>query len=227
MAWFRASFPGATFNVNEGASVTRRSGNGGREAAFVRAASVVALVTLVLAAACTGDEPSTASETSTEGPTETVLATDPRPELAPTVEELPDPVAETREAIQAAASALDYDALEQLVEAEGFLSDAGFGVDPVTHWRELGTEPLKAMAVLLAMPHTVEETNEGTLYRWPRFTADSNPEDMSTAEKDVLTSLLGESGLEAAFLPETGYTAPRLGILADGTWWFLILEAAP
>lgn len=207
--------------------MTRRSGSGGREAAFVRVASVVALVALLLAVACTGDEPSSASETSTEGPAETVVATDPGPETAPAVEELPDPVAQTREAILAAASAQDYDALEPLVEAESFLSDAGFGVDPVTHWRELGTEPLEAMEVLLAMPHTVEETNEGTLYRWPKFTADSDSEEMSAAEKDALTMLLGESGLEAAFQAETGYVAPRLGILADGTWWFFILEAAP
>ncbi len=124
------------------------------------------------------------------------MATAPDPETVPAVEELPGPVAQTFAAIQLAASAQDYDALEPLVEAESFLSDAGFGVDPVTHWRELGTEPLEAMAGLLAMPHTVEETNEGTLYRWPRFTADSDPDDMSAAEKDALTMLLGESGLE-------------------------------
>jgi hypothetical protein len=83
------------------------------------------------------------------------------------------------------------------------------------------------MAVLLALPHAVRETNEGTLYQWPRFTADSDPEDMSAAEKDALTTLLGEGGLAAAFQSETGYVAPRLGILADGTWWFLVLDAAP
>jgi hypothetical protein len=149
------------------------------------------------------------------------------PEPVPTVAELPGPVAQTRAAILAAAGARDYDALEPLVDPEVFLSDAGFGVDPIAHWRDEGTAPLEAMAVLLALPHTVTETNEGTLYQWPRFTADSDPEEMSEAERDVLTALLGEGGLQAAFQPETGYVAPRLGILADGTWWFLVLEPAP
>jgi len=155
------------------------------------------------------------------------VATDAEPEPVPTVEELPGSVAQTRAAILAAASARDYGALEPIVDAEVFLSDAGFGVDPIAHWRDLGTAPLEAMEVVLAMPHTVRETNEGTLYQWPRFTADSAPDDMSAAEKDALTMLLGESGLEAAFQQETGYVAPRLGILADGTWWFFILNRDP
>jgi hypothetical protein len=83
------------------------------------------------------------------------------------------------------------------------------------------------MAVLLAMTHTVRETNEGTLYQWPRFTADSDPDDMSAAERNALTMLLGERGLERAFQSETGYIAPRLGILADGTWWFFVTNPAP
>jgi hypothetical protein len=97
----------------------------------------------------------------------------------------------------------------------------------VTHWRDQGTAPLEAMAVLLAMPHTVRETNEGTLYQWPRFTADSAPEEMSIVERNALVTLLGEPGLNAAFQLETGYVAPRLGILSGGTWWFFVMEPAP
>lgn len=186
-----------------------------------------ALAVLAVGAACTGDEPSSASQTSTDSSAETVVATDSATEPVPTVEELPGSVARTRAAILAAATAQDYDALEPLVDAEIFLSDAGFGVDPVAYWRDLGTAPLEAMAVLLALPHTVRETNEGTLYQWPRFTADSDPADMSAAERDALTTLLGESGLAASFQAETGYVAPRLGVLADGTWWFFILDTAP
>jgi hypothetical protein len=33
-----------------------------------------------------------------------------------------------------------------------------------------------------------------------------------------------EDELNNAFLPELGYTGPSLGILADGNWWFFILE---
>ena len=175
----------------------------------------VALVTLALLVGCGGDdEAGPAAEISTERPTESVQA-------------LPDPVAQTRAAILAAAKARDYDALEAVIDPEVFLSDAGFGVDPVQHWRELGEAPLEAMETLLGMSSTVEETNEGTLYRWPRFTANSSPEEMSDAEREALTALLGEDGLRVAFQEEYGYVAPRLGILADGRWWFLILESAP
>ena len=190
-------------------------------------AAVLSTAMLVVAGACSGDEPMSGSETSTESLPQTTVETAPATEPIPTVEGVPDPVTETRAAILAAATAQDYDALESLVDPAVFLSDAGFGTDPVAQWRDQGTAPLDAMAALLALPHTVRETNEGTLYQWPRFTADSDPEDMSSAERDVLTELLGERGLETAFQSETGYVAPRLGVLADGTWWFFVQEPAP
>lgn len=191
-------------------------------------ALVVALATLALSVGCGGaDEAGSAAEISTEGLTESVVSTEPEPEPVETVEQLPDPVAQTRAAILAAAKARDYDALEAVIDPKVFLSDAGFGVDPVPYWRELGTAPLEAMETLLGMTSTVEETNEGTLYRWPRLTADSHPDEMSDAEWEALTALLGEDGLRAAFTEDYGYVAPRLGILADGTWWFLVLEPTP
>ena len=98
---------------------------------------------------------------------------------------------------------------------------------PSRYWRDRGAGPLEAMAALLALPHTVRETNEGALYQWPRLTPDSDPEDMSAAEREALTALLGQRGLERAFNSETGYVAPRLGILADGTWFFFIEDPAP
>jgi hypothetical protein len=83
------------------------------------------------------------------------------------------------------------------------------------------------MEALLNMLSTTEETNEGKLYQWPRFTADSSPDEMQPIERDALVALLGEDGLRNAFQEEIGYVGPRLGILGDGTWWFLILESAP
>ena len=186
-------------------------------------AAAVSGAMLVLAGACTGYEGSSGSESATEGPPETVVVT----ESVPAVEGLPDPVAGTRARILAAATAQDYDGLEPLVDSESFLSDAGFGADPVAYWRDRGTGPLEAMAALLALPHTVRETNEGALYQWPRLTPDSDPEDMSAAEREALTMLLGQPGLESTFTSETGYVAPRLGILADGTWFFFIESTAP
>jgi hypothetical protein len=147
---------------------------------------------------------------------------------APMDRDLPGPVAATRSAILDAAEAKDYDKLASLVKPNRFLSDFGFGIDPVDRWRESGTEPLKAMATLLTMRHApARKTNEGTLYEWPRFTTDSEPEEMTPAEREALLTILDEAELEAAFLSDTGYTGPRLGILANGAWWFFIQESGP
>ena len=144
--------------------------------------------------------------------------------------QLPAPVSATRTGILSAADNGDYEALRPLIELEVFLSDYGFGrsqPDPVARWRRLGQKPLQTMGVLLRMPHTVRETNEGTLYQWPRFGPNSRPEDVSDAERKLLRTIMTEAQLRNAILPEYGYTTPRLGILADGTWWFLILEGGP
>jgi hypothetical protein len=144
--------------------------------------------------------------------------------------ELPDPVAETRSGILRAAESRDYDRLRPVIDLQVFLSDYGFGrsqPDPVARWRQLGPKPLETMAVLLRMPHQIRETNEGTLYQWPRFGPDSSPEDVSEAERALLRTIMTEAELRDLILPEYGYTAPRLGILADGTWWFFITNRAP
>jgi hypothetical protein len=144
--------------------------------------------------------------------------------------DLPAAVAETRSGILRAAEIGDYDRLRPLIDIEVYLSDYGFGrsqPDPVERWRRLGSKPLETMSVLLRMPHSVRETNEGTLYQWPRFGPNSKAEDMSDSERALLRTIMTDSEVRNLILPEYGYTAPRLGILADGTWWFFILEAGP
>jgi hypothetical protein len=186
----------------------------GRRNAFL--AVVLALLATV-SVAC-GSEDSAASASTAM---DTTTASEP-------TSELPGPVSGTREGILNAAESDDYELLRPLVNPKVFLSDFGFGSgDPVGSWRELGPEPLETMAVLLRMPHKVRETNEGTLYQWPRFGADSRAEDMSPADRALLGEIMSDAELEQIILPEVGYTGPRLGILADGTWWFFILEGGP
>jgi hypothetical protein len=103
----------------------------------------------------------------------------------------------------------------------------GSGLLPHREVRRLGPKPLETMGVLLGMPHSVRETNEGTLYQWPRFGPDSSAEDMSESERELLRTVMTDAEVRNLILPEYGYTSPRLGILADGTWWFFILEAGP
>jgi hypothetical protein len=144
-------------------------------------------------------------------------------------EGLPKPVAKTRSAILAAAESGEYGALRDVVNPEGFLSDFGFGnePDPVGRWEQTGPKPLDTMGTLLRMPHAIRETNEGTLYEWPQFTADSSAGDVSADERELLLTIMTEDELKNAFLPEYGYTGPHLGILADGDWWFFVSGGAP
>jgi hypothetical protein len=171
------------------------------------------LVVVLAAAGCGSEETTTlvaATETSAEG--------------------LPGPVVETRAAILSAAEAGDYEQLRAVLKPEVFLSDYGFGNDqrdPIAAWAELGSRPLETMDALLRMRHFVRETNEGTLYHWPRLDPDSAPEDMTPEERELFLTFMSEEELGQAFNPDYGYTAPRLGILADGTWWFFIAEPGP
>jgi hypothetical protein len=136
---------------------------------------------------------------------------------------------ETRSAILAAVDSGDYDALRPLIEAETFLSDFGFGEeqDPVGRWEAMGSKPLETMGVLLRMSGVVRKTNEGTLHQWPSYDADSKPGDLTSKDRQLFEQVLSKDELEQALTDEYGYIGPRLGILADGTWWFFILEGGP
>jgi hypothetical protein len=148
------------------------------------------------------------------------------PDAAPAAEGLPGSVAKTRSTILAAAESGEYDPLRDVIHPDSFLSDFGFGSepDPVGRWAKMGPKALDTMGTLLRMPHAVRETNEGTLYEWPRFNADSSTDDISADEQELLLTVMTEDELKNAFLPELGYTGPHLGILADGSWWFFVLE---
>jgi hypothetical protein len=195
---------------------------------WVRGATLLALLAL-LALGCGSEKSSSPGATGSSDVTESSATSVEETESDSSdtsAEGLPAPVSETRSSIVAAAESGDYGPLRALVKPDVFLSDFGFGTepDPVGRWQEMGPEPLETMGVLLGMPHAVRETNEGTLYEWPRFDTNSKMEDLTGPERDVLLTFMTEDELINAFLPEYGYTGPSLGILANGNWWFLILE---
>jgi hypothetical protein len=171
--------------------------------------SAAALLLAVLTLVGSGCEGSEAKPVSSEG--------------------LPDSVAKTRSAILAAAESDKYEPLRDIINPANFLSDFGFGEepDPAGRWEKMGQKPLDTMGTLLRMRHAVRETNEGTLYEWPRFNADSSAGDVSADEREALLTVMTEDELTNAFLPEYGYTGPHLGIVADGNWWFFVLERGP
>lgn len=115
-----------------------------------------------------------------------------------------------------AAETRDYDALPPLLNDEQLAA-----------WRKQGAKPLEIMDAVLRMPHQMRETNEGTLYQWPRLGPNSKRGDMSDSEHELFRRVFPEAGVERLINPDYGYTAPRLGILADGRWWFFVLDPAP
>jgi hypothetical protein len=177
------------------------------------------LAALAFASACGGGEESSPPEPPATTAAQVVI-----------VPELPAPVTETWVGIHGAVESGDYEQLRPLLDKKVFLSDYGFGndqPDPIERWKAMGPEPLETMGALLRVTHAVKETNEGTLYQWPRFDPDSTGEDIKPAERKAFLTFMTEVELANAFIPEYGYTGPRLGILADGTWWYFLSGGAP
>jgi hypothetical protein len=181
----------------------------------MRKKALLAVVALsLLAPACGGGAHEEARTTS---PAETTTAA------------RPTSSSDTRAAILAAVESEEYDALRPLIQPDVFLSDFGFGEerDPVARWEEMGSKPLETMGVLLRMPHVVRETNEGTLHEWPDYDPNSEPGDLRPVDRKRFASVLSEADVDQLITGDYGYAGPRLGILADGTWWFFILEGGP
>ena len=179
----------------------------------------VSIVSITILVACTTQEPSTTPRA-------------PTPSSTSTIDEqvgLPADVAEVRAGILAAAECGDYDLLRPYLDPAVFLSDFGFGSSPIARWARIGERPLRTMAALLDMGYAEEDTNEGHLYRWPSYDAETGSlDDMLSRDRRRFLSIMTRQELRR-LLPneEYGYVGPRLGILSDGTWWFFILEAGP
>ncbi|MDQ3963686.1 MAG: hypothetical protein M3277_07225 [Actinomycetota bacterium] len=186
--------------------------------------SIGVLIVTGLLAACTADDPLRDSSPSAPPSSSATFAAQVG---------LTERAAEVRIGILNAAEHGDYEMLRPLLEPEVFLSDFGFGShdepDPITRWADMGDKPLRIMAALLQMSYEEEDTNEGRLFRWPIYDAETKAlSDMSGRDRNVFRSLLTRSEFRRLVPDEEyGYVGPRLGILADGIWWFFILEPGP
>lgn len=128
-----------------------------------------------------------------------------------------------------AAERGDYELLRPFLNPEVFLSDYGFGIDPIERWRKLDDEPLTVMRALLFMSYVEEDTNEGRIFRWPVYGSETKTlGDISPRDRRRFLSVMSREEFRR-IIPndEFGYVGPRLGILADGTWWFFLLEPGP
>lgn len=123
----------------------------------------------------------------------------PAPSSPPETRPLPEPVADTRQAIVDAAAAGDWEALEALMAPDFTVS---FGVEPgpasaIAYLQDLaadGEEPLALLISLLEGPHGVlAAESAGTHYGWPR-------EYMESEEYFGWRVVIAEDGVWAAFV---------------------------
>lgn len=134
---------------------------------------------------------------------------------------LPAAVEETRAALIEAAEAGDYDAIEELIPADGFEYTFGGAVEggPVAYWQDLerttGERPLETLAAVLKLPYVLARG----YYVWPWAYTLSSARDLSPHEQELLASV----GQPSQFFPENvGYLGWRAGIAPDGTWTFFV-----
>ncbi|MCW2962114.1 MAG: hypothetical protein JWM25_152 [Thermoleophilia bacterium] len=191
------------------------------------------LLAALLVVGCGSDsgdaEPATTDETTTR---ETTAETEQgvecsateSPELLEDEPGLPAPVAETRRKILTAASACDFDELDELAGESGGQFAFTFGDDqgegPGAYWREIDGEDrvLARMTQLLTTPHAVS-TEGGKTYVWPAVHAGNATDEQWQA----LTESEAYSAKEvAAFRADDMYYGYRVGILPDGAWTYFI-----
>ena len=138
-------------------------------------------------------------------------------------QDLPDAVAEVREAIFAAALACDYAELERLAleRGEGFTFTYGGGTSAAEHWRNLeesGTdEPMRVLVAILSLPYTRNETGS---YAWPTAYSESPSEADWQALVDAGIST--QEQVELMKEQGTGYIGYRTAITPDGDWQFFV-----
>ncbi|HET9725148.1 MAG TPA: hypothetical protein VFR44_15085 [Actinomycetota bacterium] len=141
----------------------------------------------------------------------------------------PAAVIETRNAILEAASKLDLDALEALIDPDHFAYNFDDGSNAVPIWRE-DPSPLDPLVSIVQMPFTTNreaypevDPSSPTVYIWPSLVG-SDLKDL-TAEERAMLDTLGITDRDVRVMLEQfgGYVGPRAGIAEDGTWTFYVI----
>jgi hypothetical protein len=135
---------------------------------------------------------------------------------------LPLAVVQKRDAVRAAATAQDYQALARLADPQEFVYSIGGAGDPVTYWQGLKTEGVdipQIIVALLDMPCAVLNYDSGTEYVWPSASeipyAELTPDEIDALQA-IYNGKLTDNYLEGT---ETGYYVGwRLFIAEDGRW---------
>lgn len=138
------------------------------------------------------------------------------------VEGLPAAVAETRNAIFAAAAACDFDALEGLAGDQFNTSFGGGGVENLRLWENQGRDPMATLLYLLDMKHaTIEVDDDADIYVWPAVAASGSLGEITEEELDELANIHSEGELDD-FASAGSYLGWRTGIDQEGNWLYFV-----
>lgn len=207
-----------------------------KKSAPMRIVVVLAVLSFALAGCGAAEETDEAAADQPVTVTETVTRTETAPaepeaqcstadlRLTLPEQDVPEPVAQLRQRIFAAAVACDYVTLGQIAaEDQGFTFSYGAETSAADHWRqveEAGVEqplPMRALAAILTMPYTRNETGS---YAWPTAYSESPTAEAWQALVD--TGLYSQEQVDLMQAQNTGYLGYRTAITPDGTWQFFV-----
>jgi len=133
------------------------------------------------------------------------------------VQELPEPVADKRQAIARAAVACDYEELEELAAVGRFTFSYGGSGSAADFWRDeekAGRDVLATLVRLLELPHA---RNEAGFYAWPSaYSEQPSPRDWKRLEG------IYDDEMIASFRRNGSYLGHRIGITPQGEWQFFV-----
>jgi hypothetical protein len=136
-------------------------------------------------------------------------------------EQIPPPVAATRDRILDAAVAMDWAALRALIPERGFTFTYGGERDPIAYWQKLESRGhVPVIGDILPMVLGTEPASLRDTYIWPAPAAE-DPAEWDAHDIDVLRQIHSEEDIR--LFQEIGlYTGWRVGIERDGTWVFFV-----
>ena len=211
----------------------------------VRLVRVALVASLTVGAACArSGTPPPSGASPTAGATATVSPPGATPSPAgpqarcsatglppdPAAQPLPEPVADLRSKIVAAAAACDYRALAALA-LEGdrtFSFSFGGGTSPAMYWEQAeagGDKPMRLLVQTMDLPHfttqgTVSSTDPApvTLYVWPT----AHRADATDADWEAVEPLYGADVVEQMRRGGSGFLGYRVAITEGGDWTYFI-----
>jgi hypothetical protein len=136
---------------------------------------------------------------------------------------LPDPVAELRDDLMAAAATGDPENLRPLLPDGDFSFSFGADGDPIAYWQErqaAGEDVMGILRRILELPPVTAGEGADTLYVWP-FAYDRTYSSLSSAELVALEAAIGSDAMDT-YAQTDDYYGYRVGIRADGRWMFFI-----